>query len=381
MFETHPIRKTLEGWAAELPGSRWFVVGGAVRDALLGRGIKDVDVLVAGVAFENVIAFLEARGSVDDVGRTFGVLKFVGRDDGLTLDVALPRRERPAGTGGARDVETESDPSMRIEDDLARRDFTINAMAWEAAADRLIDPEDGRGDLEKKSIRAVGDPSARFAEDYTRILRGLRFAVQLGFGIEPATREAMLALMPRINDERDGQRLVPYELVARELLKSFAADPSRTAEVWEESGALALLAPELSAWPARVREALERLTQEDVARVVGEGRLPITLIFGLSLAHLGPEGAGALAERLKLASAGTGLDAALARRLAGGGDVALYKELGLKPLLDGAAVMRLLGLSSGPDVGKALDLLIDAQAKGTVGDPAEAGDWLKTHWQ
>ncbi len=68
-------------------------------------------------------------------------------------------------------------------------------------------------------------------------------------------------------------------------------------------------------------------------------------------------------------------------RISAGGDVALYKELGLKPMLEGEAVMRLLSLTPGPDVGRALDLLIDAQAKGIVSDPVQAVDWLTTHWQ
>ena len=381
MFETHPLKALLERWNAELPGSRWFVVGGAVRDALLGRGVHDIDALVAGVPFKDVIAFLEARGSVDAVGRTFGVLKFVSNDDSVRLDIALPRRERAAGTGGYRDVETESDFEMPIEEDLGRRDFTINAMAWGAARAPLLDPYDGQKDLASKTIRAVGDAEKRFGEDYTRILRGLRFATQLNFEIEWETWKAMRLLAPRVNDERDGQRLVPYELVSRELLKAFEADPVRAIDLWQEAGLTTMLAPELPEWPEHTRLALERLTKNDVARIVGGGLLPARVIFGLSIADLGPEKAADLVERLRCASAGTGIDAAFVRRLIAGGDVALYKELGLKPFLEGEAVMQLLGLTPGPDVGRALDLLLEAQAKGSVTDPAQAGDWLRTHWK
>lgn len=380
MFASHRIKELLERWNAELPGSRWYVVGGAVRDELLDRPLQDIDVLVAGAAFDDVMAFLEARGSVDAVGRTFGVLKFVSNEDGQTLDIALPRRERAAGTGGYRDVETESDPAMPVEEDLGRRDFTVNAMAWEAASDRLVDPYEGRADLQKRTLRAVGDPDTRFAEDYTRILRMLRFAAQLDFEIEWGTWRAALLAVPRMNDERDGQRLVPFELVARELLKGFEKDPVRTAELWQESGATTALMPELTDWPDHVRAALERLTQEDIRRIVGDGLIPTRITFALALAHRGTENAGALARRLRLASAGIGVDDALLQRIAAGGDVALYKELGLKPLLEGEAVMRLLGLAPGPDVGRALDLLIDAQAKGKLSDPSQAEDWLLTHW-
>ncbi len=381
MFETHPIKELLKRWNAELPGSRWFVVGGAVRDALLGRDLRDIDALVAGVPFKDVIAFLEARGSVDAVGRTFGVLKFVAHDGTVRLDIALPRRERAAGTGGYRDVETESDFQMPIEEDLGRRDFTINAMAWEASNDRVLDPYDGQKDLANKTIRAVGDAETRLNEDYTRILRGLRFAAQLNFEIEWETWKAMRLLAPRVNDLRDGQRLVPYELVSRELLKAFEVDPVRTVDLWQEAGLTTMLAPELPEWPEQARMALERLTKEDVARIIGDARLPTRIVFGVSIAGLGSEKAADLVERLRCASAGTGIDAAFVRRLIAGGDVALYKELGVKPFLEGETVMQLLGLAPGPDVGRALDLLLDAQAKGSVTDPAQAGDWLRTHWK
>ena len=144
MFEGHPIADTLKRWSEELPGSRWHVVGGAVRDASLGRPLGDLDVLVAGVEPVALAKFLEARGSVDFVGRSFGVFKFSPDEEGPELDIALPRREKPAGTGGYRDVTAHADPRMPIEEDLARRDFTINAMAWEAATDRLIDPHGGQ---------------------------------------------------------------------------------------------------------------------------------------------------------------------------------------------------------------------------------------------
>jgi tRNA nucleotidyltransferase/poly(A) polymerase len=380
MFDSHPIKEVLRRWSAELPGSRWFVVGGAVRDEMLGRPLQDIDVLVANASFDDVMKFLEERGSVDAVGRTFGVLKFVSKENGTALDIALPRRERAAGTGGYRDVETDSDPSMPVEEDLGRRDFTINALAWEASTDLVIDPHGGRADLEKRVLRAVGDAETRFTEDYTRVLRLLRFAAQLNFEVEWETWRAAILVMPRLNDVREGQRLVPFELVARELLRGFAVDPVRTAALWQEAGATAELMPELAEWPEHVREALDRATQEDVQRIVGAGVLPARVLFALSIAYLGAENASALAERLRLSSAGFGIDGSLVRSIAAGSDVALYKALGMKPLLEGETVMKLLGLAPGPEVGQALDLLIDAEAKGKLTDPSQAGDWLKAHF-
>lgn len=381
MFKTHPIAAQLTRWTAELPGSRWFVVGGAVRDALLGRALKDIDIVVTGVETEALTRFLETRGTVDFVGRTFGVFKFSSKEHDARFDIALPRTDIPAGTGGYRDVEARVDPRLPIEDDLARRDFTVNAMAWDASEDRLIDPHGGQNNLEKKMIRAVGDPVTRFQEDYTRMLRGLRFAVQLGFEIDPATWEATRALMPRVNDERDGERLVPFEMVARELLKSLDADPMRTAELWNNAGAVNILMSELGDdWAASIHASLARLDKDDVRHVLEDRPVPSEVRIGLSFAHLEPEVAVKLADRLKLASAGFGVDADLLRRLAMKNDVLLYKALGAQPILSGEAVMRLLNLKPGPDVGRALDLLIDASAKRMISNPSEAEVWLTTHW-
>jgi len=381
MFESHPIAETLKRWGEELPGSRWHVVGGAVRDAMLGRALFDVDILVAGVEPVALARFLEERGSVDFVGRTFGVFKFTPNEGGATLDIALPRREKPANTGGYRDVATHADPHMPIEEDLARRDFTINAMAWEAASGLVIDPHGGQADLEKKLVRAVGDAAARFQEDYTRMLRALRFAVQLDFGIEATTWEALRGSMAHVNETRHGLRLVPYELVARELMKSLEADPVRAAELWTDAGAIQAVAPELGeGWATFVRAAVKRLEDEDVLRALGGKPAPASVRLGLCFAHLDRAKAAGLADRLRLSSTGHGVDATLVRRLATGFDVALYKELGAEPWISGENVMKLLGLEPGPNVGIALDLLIDAQAKGMIAGPSEAEDWLTTHW-
>lgn len=362
--------------AALAPEARWFVVGGAVRDALLGRATTDVDFAVVGIEAPSLEKFLRERGEVNLVGNAFGVFKFRPRESDASYDIALPRREHPAGTGGYRDVETQSDPRLPIEEDLARRDFTVNAMAWDLAAARLIDPYRGRADIEKKLLRAVGNPSERFAEDLTRLLRGLRLAVQLGFEIERETWSAMQALMPRIAEKRDGRRIVPEELAARELLKSLAADPVRAAMMWEDGGALKALAPELEGWAERIEAAMKRLEKEDVRRVLDGKAVPEPVVLGSCFAFLGPDPAAALAERLKLASAGFDVDAGLVRRLASG-DLALYKELGAKPPLSGERVMELLGLPAGPAVGELLDRLILEAAAGRIAGPEDAEAWLK----
>lgn len=232
-----------------------FVVGGAVRDALLGRsGRKDLDLVVRGLAQKKVEAELCRLGTVNAVGRVFGVLKFVpkgrpssgrGRQNLSPIDIALPRTDFSAGTGGYKDVCVRADARMPIEEDLSRRDFTVNAMAWDLSAGRLIDPHHGMDDLNRRVLRAVGDIQRRFQEDYSRILRAIRFAVQLGFEIEPKTWRAIKSNVKHLQDRRKDVWVVPRETIAKEFLKSFASDPVRTFDLWNESGALRLLFPEI----------------------------------------------------------------------------------------------------------------------------------------
>jgi tRNA nucleotidyltransferase/poly(A) polymerase len=413
--------------AAAFPKARTFLVGGAVRDALLKRETKDFDFVVAGVTVKDLEAFLAARGQVDMVGRTFGVLKF-WPSPGVELDIALPRREHPAGTGGYRDVDAQSDPAMPIEKDLERRDFTVNAMAWDLARHELIDPYGGQADLEARLIRTVGDPRARFAEDYSRILRGLRFAAKLGFEFETDTWLAMSALTRNLDDVRGGNRVVPHEIIGRELLKSLAADPERTIVLWDECDALVRILPETEGERGRILQDFARLKGKGCRDLLGD-RLPIQSILASLFRAVDGRATEAAARRLRLNSVqGMHVDAWKLGRLVdavtkiGTTDPAAMRpselkklliddpdfgeqllkaacalgndhietflklreairERAAKPLLAGGEVMRVLGIHSGPDVRKALDLLIDAQAEGKVGDPKEAEAYLKKHWK
>ncbi|MBI4434803.1 hypothetical protein HY635_03260, partial [Candidatus Uhrbacteria bacterium] len=260
-LESDPSFAFLRELTAEHADAEAYLVGGIVRDASLGRDAKDYDFVVRGVSADALRAFLAARGRVDLVGRNFGVFKFLPSgwpEDAEAIDIALPRTEHAEGTGGYRDVDVQSDPTLPIAADLARRDFTINAMAWDVRNRTLIDPFNGRDDLTQRIIRAVGNPSERFAEDRSRTLRGLRFAAQLGFDIEPATMAAIRATMPTINEQRPARKtheqltllpgaleyVTPREIVARELIKSFDADPVRSMDLWDDAGAIAELMPE-----------------------------------------------------------------------------------------------------------------------------------------
>lgn len=239
--------------------SEWYLVGGAVRDILIGgRSIKDYDFVVRQIGLDELTAALREYGDVNLVGRDFGVLKFrpKGLAAGEEIDIAWPRTERAGMTGGYRDFEVQSDPALPVTKDLARRDFTMNAMAWDIRRQELVDPHGGLSDVGKRLVRAVGDPETRFKEDLSRMLRAVRQACQLGFEVEPRTWEAIKHLSPHINDERplpksEGEdrveMVVPRETVAKELGKTLAADPPRAVELLEVSGLLFWLMPELAA--------------------------------------------------------------------------------------------------------------------------------------
>ena len=153
--------------------------------------------------------FLTNQGKVNLVGQTFGVFKFVpkGGDKQNPFDIALPRKDFSLGTGGYRDVEIQTSPGLSIKKDLSRRDFTINAMAlkWDKFDKRgaghwqIIDPYHGIEDLKKKIIRAVREPKERFKEDYSRMLRAIRFSCQLEFEIEEETWKALKNQIKFIN--------------------------------------------------------------------------------------------------------------------------------------------------------------------------------------
>ncbi len=238
---------------AAFPKSEIYLVGGAVRDAAQGIDKqKDFDFVVRNVPPEKLEKFLSERGEVVLVGRNFGVYKFMPEGFKLeeAIDVALPRTEHSLGAGGGyRDFKVQSDPAMAVEEDLARRDFTVNAMALDLKTGKLVDPFRGLEDLEAKILRAVGDPGERFREDYSRMLRALRFATQFNFEIEGKTFMAIQDMMKNINDERvragKRERVVPYETVAKELLKAFWKNPVRALDLYERSGALYELMPEL----------------------------------------------------------------------------------------------------------------------------------------
>lgn len=220
-------------------GAELFVVGGAVRDAIIGRPIKDLDVVVRNIDVESLETTLATVGKVDLVGKRFAIFKILV--DQTMIDVALPRTDASFNTGRYQDVAVRADPSLSVGEDLKRRDFTVNAMAWNVTTGELVDPYLGREDLEHRRIRCVGSPDTRIQEDATRILRALRFAAQLHFTIETITLDAIRKSLGLLASEK----VTPREVIAAELVKGFTADPTVMLDLLEQSGILDVLLPEL----------------------------------------------------------------------------------------------------------------------------------------
>jgi poly(A) polymerase len=241
-----PFLADLESYFPEV---EIYLVGGAVRDLLLARETKDYDLLVRRIAAPDLGDFLSRYGKVSWVGKNFGVYKFspAGLPVEEPIDVALPRTERSFfQTGGYRDFEIQTDPNLSINEDLRRRDFTVNAIAADLKEKRLVDPFGGLADLEAGRLRAVGDPTLRFSEDTSRLLRGLRLACQFSFDFEEKSWDSLKAAMASINAKReDGSHIVPRETIAREFIKAMVSDPVRAYDLWDQSGAFAVLIPEL----------------------------------------------------------------------------------------------------------------------------------------
>ena len=158
-------------------GGRALMVGGAVRDLMLGgREVKDVDLEIFGVEPEALERIIGAKYSFDSCGVSFGVLKL----HHLDIDVSLPRRETKRGTGH-RGFLIDSDPSLSVVEAASRRDFTINAMYYDPLEERIEDPFGGERDMRAKVLRHV---SEKFSEDPLRVLRGVQFIAR--FDLDPA---------------------------------------------------------------------------------------------------------------------------------------------------------------------------------------------------
>ena len=211
-------------------GGRALLVGGCVRDALMGVQPKDWDLEVYHLDAVRLREVLDQFGPVNVVGEAFTVYKL-----GQHLDVSIPRRERKSGRGHKGFV-IEGDPSMSIAEATRRRDFTINAILQDPLTGELIDPFDGRSNLEHHILRAVSKDT--FAEDSLRVLRAAQFAARFEFDIEPETVELCRAI-----DLSD----LPAERIWGEIEKLLlrALRPSTGLEWLRRLGAIEKLFPEI----------------------------------------------------------------------------------------------------------------------------------------
>ena len=169
-------------------GGRALLVGGCVRDELLGLEPKDFDIECFGISAPDLQAALSTEFELDLVGISFGIIKLKHID----IDVAMPRRETKLGLGH-RAFGMEYDPTLTIEEASARRDFTINAIYKDPLTDEILDPWNGRADLEKRILRHV---SSHFGEDPLRVLRGMQFVARFGLTPAPETVEICWTMTP-----------------------------------------------------------------------------------------------------------------------------------------------------------------------------------------
>jgi poly(A) polymerase len=269
-------------------GHTAWLVGGCVRDLLLGRTPKDFDVATSAPPAE----LLKVFPGAGQVGAHFGVV--LVREDGAQVEVATFRSDlayvdgrRPEG------VHFETDPRQ----DALRRDFTINALFLDPATGEVYDFSGGRDDLNAKLIRAIGDPERRFGEDHLRLLRAVRFAARLNFEIEPVTLRAMQRLAPLIHS-------VSAERVRDEIGRILTEGGARRGfELLDASGLLQEILPEIAAMKG-VEQPPEFHPEGDVwihtLMMLEQLREPsLTLALGALLHDVGKPPTFRVAERIR----------------------------------------------------------------------------------
>jgi tRNA nucleotidyltransferase (CCA-adding enzyme) len=277
--EVLEIARTLEA-----AGFEAWCVGGALRDALLDHPHTDFDFATSATPSQVMSLFRHTA----PVGEKYG-----------TVGVLDRRRVLHEVTTFRRDVATDGRHAVvaygvSLDDDLARRDFTINAIAYHPLRHEWRDPFDGRADLERRTIRAVGDPAQRFREDYLRILRCLRFAARFGFSVDPATWAAAVEAAP-------GLTQLSAERVRDEWFKSLrtARSVPELVDLWRRVGAAERWMPELQAI--------------DAERLARAGTMPVERRDPVLLSAMLLDDAAPVLRRLRASNADIERAAALAR--------------------------------------------------------------------
>ena len=237
------LRRLLDAVAAA--GGRPYVVGGAVRDALLGLPVNDFDVEVFGLPGERLKDALASQGEVNAVGEAFTVYKVAGLE-GMAepVDVSLPRRDSKVGPGH-RGIAVEGDPALSVADASRRRDFTMNALLLDPFTGEIADPHGGQADLAARRLRAVD--AGTFGEDPLRALRAVQLAARFELTVDPATAR-LCAAMPLAE--------LPAERIFGEIEKLLlrARRPSIGLGLMREWRMLDVVAPELLPLPDTPQE-------------------------------------------------------------------------------------------------------------------------------
>jgi poly(A) polymerase len=234
LFSSTPAGQAAREVAARLKrhGFLAFFAGGCVRDALLGRAPKDLD-LATDARPEDVLRLFPGSRQI---GRAFPVVLVHAGEHAIEL--ATFRRDADYPDGRHPSQVTYSRP----EEDAQRRDFTINGLFYDPAVEQILDFVDGQRDLAARRIRAIGDPRRRFDEDHLRLLRAVRFAATLDFELDPNTAMAIRERAERI-------RRISAERIAQELTRLWTESPraGHALELLHDSGLLAVLLPEVVA--------------------------------------------------------------------------------------------------------------------------------------
>lgn len=236
-----PVVATLAG-AFERAGFELAIVGGPVRDALLGRATNDLD-FTTNARPDDILRIVEPLATATwDIGRAFGTIGAKVR--GEQIEITTYRADSYDGVTRKPTVEF----GDTLEQDLARRDFTVNAMALRVPGPSLVDPTGGVEDLVATTLRTPSDPAVSFGDDPLRMLRAARFASQLGFSLDPATEQAMTEL-------RETLSIVSPERVQGELVKLLRTDdPARGIRLLVDTGLMQLVLPEVPALRLEIDE-------------------------------------------------------------------------------------------------------------------------------
>ena len=349
------VRKTLE--RLEEAGFEAWLVGGCVRDSLMGRGGGDYDICTSARPEETKAVFADCR--VIETGIRHGTVTVLW--EGLPMEITTFRCDGDYSDGRHPDSVAFT-PSL--EEDLKRRDFTINAMAWSPRRG-LVDLYNGQEDLHRKRIRCVGEAKKRFREDGLRILRAMRFAARFGFEIEYDTAAAMHREAPLLC-------ILSVERVLTEL-RGILCGKGAAAVVEEFADVLRVVIPELRDTmlpehaPADFRLRMALLLRDDAEEVLRRLKSDNATLHAVSLLAEGlREGpvqtVPAMRRRLsrqgeenaRLLAAVQRTEALLAETLAAGGPFSV-RELAI-----GGGELAALGMEKGPAIGEALQKLLEA---------------------